>query len=162
MANEETKVKYIPLTQNQFAIVDDGDFEWLSKHKWFADWIKSTKSYYAYRRSKIINGKRHSISMAREILGLKKGDKLQPDHINHNTLDNRRYNLRIVTHQQNHWNQKKPKGCYWHKRAKKWQAQIVLKNKKIYLGCFETEQEAHVAYLEAKKIYHKIHLRGHL
>jgi hypothetical protein len=41
-------MKHIPLTQGQFAIVDDADFEWLSKWKWTAQ--RSKWGYYAFRR----------------------------------------------------------------------------------------------------------------
>ena len=108
-------MKQIELTQNQVTIVDDSDFEQLSKHKWQAWWNKCTRSFYAIRNGRKADGKRIKVSMAREILGLKRGDKLQADHRDHNTLDNRRANLRIVTCQQNHFNRKSPKGYYWHK-----------------------------------------------
>jgi len=148
-------MKQIPLTQGQYAIVDDEDYEWLNQWKWFAEW-KNTKSYYARRYNGLINGKEHKIYMAREILGLKRGDKRQADHENHITLNNCRSNLRIVTHSQNQWNKTNPRGYHWHKRKKKYQAQIRLNGKSIHLGDFQTAEEAHNAYLEAKKIYHKI------
>lgn len=145
--------KKIPLTQGQFAIVDDKNCELLNKHKWYAIWSKYTKSYYAVR-SKRKNGKRLTISMAREVLGLKQGDKRQADHIDHNTLDNQMSNLRIVKLQQNHWNSNNPKGYYWNKG--KYQARIGLNGKPIHLGRFHTAKEAHNAYLNAKEIYHNI------
>lgn len=148
--------KRILLTQGQYAIVDNEDFEWLSKHKWCAFWDKDVKSFYAIRNSKIKNGKRNRISMAREILELRHGDKHQADHINHNTLDNRRMKLRIVTNQQNHFNEKNPKGYSWDKNIKKYHASIGLNNKQIYLGLFHTAKEARNAYLNAKKQYHKL------
>ena len=86
--SENKNIKKIPLTQDQFAIVDNKDFEWLNQYKWFARWEPHTQGFYAVRHSKTINGKRYMISMAREILGLKCGDKRQVDHINHNTLNN--------------------------------------------------------------------------
>ena len=117
--SENKNIKKIPLTQGQFAIVDNKDFEWLNQYKWFAIWEPHTQSFYAVRHSKSINGKRYMIYMSREILGLKCGDKRQADHINHQTLYNCRANLRIVTLQQNLWNQKNPNGYSWNKRAKK-------------------------------------------
>jgi len=153
------KMKRIPLTQNQFAIVDDNMFEYLNQWKWYAKWNKHTNSFYAVRGGKTIKGKRQNfISMARVILGLNYGDKRQADHLDHNTLDNRISNLRVVTNQQNHYNQKNTKGYCWHKPCQKYLARIKLNGKDIHLGYFRTVKEAHNAYLEAKKRYHNIKL----
>ena len=78
----------------------------------------------------------------------------QIDHINGDRICNHVDNLRIVTHQENHHNQTKAKGYTFNKQKNKWQAQIRLNNKRIYIGYFETEEEARQAYLEAKLKYH--------
>ena len=75
------------------------------------------------------------------------------DHIDGDIANNDIRNLRVVTSQQNSFN-KRSKGYYWNKCAKKWMAQIGLNKKYKNLGCFDTEEEAHNAYLEAKKKYH--------
>jgi len=80
------------------------------------------------------------------------------DHKNHDTTDNTDSNLRIVTHQQNQFNKSNVKGYYWHKKNKKWQAQIQVDRKNIYLGLFEKEDDAAAAYLEAKERLHIIPL----
>ena len=129
-------MKRIKLTQGQFAIVDDKNYEWLNQWKWCAWWSKDTKSFYAVRRSKKRNGKSYIIRMAREILGLKCGDKREADHRNHNTLDNFNSNLRTITHQQNQF--------------------IGVNGKTMYLGLFPTAEEAHNAYLTAKRKYHNL------
>jgi hypothetical protein len=79
----------------------------------------------------------------------------QIDHINGVKDDNRISNLRDVTNQQNQFN-RKVKGCYWREDVKKWRAMIGIDGKRISLGSFNTEEEAHQAYLDAKKIYHII------
>ena len=63
------------------------------------------------------------------------------DHINGDKLDNRRTNLRCVTHSQNHFNMPhRPdntsgvKGVVWHRENRRWQAQIGLRGRCIYLG----------------------------
>ena len=152
----EVKMKKIELTQGQVALVDDEDFEQLNKFKWCALWARNTKSFYAVRGSKTKDGKWHTISMNREILGLKRDDKRQGDHRNHDTLDNQRSNLRVVTCQQNHFNRKDSKGYYWNKAAKKYRAQIMVNGKHIHLGYFLTTKDARNAYLQAKKQYHII------
>lgn len=75
------------------------------------------------------------------------------DHKNHNRIDNRVDNLRIVSHRQNLENIN-CKGYYWSKG--KWQAKIRTNNKEIYLGRFENENDAREAYLNAKRLYHII------
>lgn len=142
---------YIKLTQGQFAIIDNKNYKRLNQWKWYAAWHKNVQSYYAVR-TKRKRGKQYTVSMAREILGLVEEDKQQADHINHNTLDNRESNLRIVTNQQNHFNQKDVKGYYWNKVIKKYRAQIHVNGKQIPLGYYATTKEAHSAYLGAKKL----------
>lgn len=146
--------KRIKLSQGEYTIIDTKNFEWLNQWKWFAVWMPSNQSYYVMRNSRCVKGKRFTISMSREILGLVKGDKRQADHINHNTLDNRESNLRIVTCQQNQFNRKNSKGYYWNKRDKKYMAQIKVDGKIMNLGYFDKSEEAHTAYLKAKRKYH--------
>jgi len=149
-------MKTIQLTQGQVALVDDADYEWLNRWRWYANWAKNTQSYYAESHSKRKGGKRHHILMHREILGLKLGDRRQADHINHDTLDNRRTNLRNVTCQQNHFNRKSTKGFWWDKAKQKYRASIMINNKSIHLGLFSTAEDARNAYLQAKEKYHQI------
>lgn len=79
-----------------------------------------------------------------------------------NTLDNRKSNLRIVSESNNRHNSSKPKtntsgfkGVTWHHLNKKWIAQIGINNRHLYLGSFDTPEEAHAAYCEAGKQLHK-------
>ena len=80
----------------------------------------------------------------------------QIDHINGIRIDNRICNLRNVTHQQNQLNRTTAKGYSWNKLTKKWRADITINKKPIYLGSFNTEEEAREAYLKAKQQYHVI------
>lgn len=146
-------MKKIKLTQDKYAIVDDWNYEWLNQWKWYA--LKNRNTCYAVRAS-YANGKQQTISMHRVILGLKPGDGKITDHINRNGLDNRELNLRIVTNQQNHFNQKNTKGYSWNKKDKKWEAYIGINGKNIYLGSFDDEKDACKAYLEAKMKYHNV------
>jgi len=77
------------------------------------------------------------------------------DHINRDKSDNRISNLRIATRQENNWNST-GKGYYWHKASNKWMSCITLNNKQIYLGLFNTEDEARECYLKSKQKLHKI------
>ena len=79
----------------------------------------------------------------------------QIDHINRKKDDNSIENLRPVTNQQNHFNTD-AKGYYWLKDRNKWKAQIMLDGKAIYIGLFETEEDAHNAYINKKLELHII------
>lgn len=82
------------------------------------------------------------------------------DHINGNGLDNRMENLREATRSENMQNIKKAHknnsaglmGA--HKHKKKWRAEIRLNKMYIYLGTFDTPEEAHIAYLAKKRELH--------
>jgi len=145
-------MKTINLTQGQKAIVDDEDFEELNKYKWYANWCKNTKSFYAVRN--VRNGEKQTLeSMARVIINAP-SDK-QVDHIDHNSLDNRKMNLRLVTNQQNQFNVKSRigssiyKGVSFHKEHHKWQARIKKDGIKHHLGYFKNEKDAAMAYDKA-------------
>ena len=78
------------------------------------------------------------------------------DHINGIKNDNRIENLRLVTHRENcnNWpmhRNGKLVGCSYDKHKRKWQSQIRINGKKQHLGYFNTEQEAHNAYLATVK-----------
>ncbi len=79
------------------------------------------------------------------------------DHINHNMLDNRRSNLRIVTRSMNSHNRRSVIGSTSrykgvHQSYGKWQAAISHKDKNIHLGVFSTEAEAAKRYDEAAQV----------
>jgi hypothetical protein len=74
----------------QTTIISAQDEAKVRKHNWF------NNRGYAYG---LVNGKR--VNLGRFILGLSPDSKLQPDHINNNKLDNRRENLRAVSHREN-------------------------------------------------------------
>lgn len=77
------------------------------------------------------------------------------DHIDGNKSNNKINNLRNITQQENCFNTIS-KGYCFNKNANKYQSAISLNSKSIYLGLFNTEQEARQAYLDAKKKYHMI------
>lgn len=147
----------IPLTEGFSAKVDLDDFLWLNQWKWNASRSgKSLQSRYAQRKGVCQDGVVRTIRMHRLILGLGIGDKRHGDHINGDTLDNRRVNLRVASHAENQRNKgllpsntSGFKGVSWFKRDQVWQAKITHAAKQIHLGYFKTPEDAHRAYCNA-------------
>jgi len=149
----------IPLTQGKFALVDPDDYKKLSKYNWYA--IRSPRGFYA-ARSVYANKHRagQTIRMHRIILNPPEGKFI--DHINHNGLDNRKSNLRLCTIQQNVWNMRKQrgnctsqyKGVTRRKDIGKWQARIICNGRVMFIGYFDDEKAAAMAYdAKAKELF---------
>ena len=144
-------MKTIPLTQGKHAVVDDEDYVYLSQFKWYAD--KSANTYYAKRRVRLIRGgSQGTVNMHHAILG-KPIRGMVVDHINRNGLDNRRINLRVVTNHVNllnagmfRHNTSGYKGAFYHKKGKRWYAQIRVNGKKIAVWSFDNPKDAAAAY----------------
>ena len=139
----------IPLTQGQCAFVDAEDFERINQHKWFAHWGTSVKSFYAARN--LQGSPRKTYPMHREIFDLPPYSKDRVDHINRRTLDNRKSNLRIVSHRQNHENRKDQSkyGAGVTKRGNSFRAMVRVNNKWRYIGMFSTPEIAQ----EARRLF---------
>jgi hypothetical protein len=138
-------MKEIPLTKGYVAIVDDDDYEYLSQFKW-----RVQGKIYAVRDDHS-TGKRLQLYMHREIAGAKKGEVV--DHLNHQTLDNRKENLRACSQTYNNGNHHMRsdntsgyKGVTWNKRDRKWVAQIMFNGKNIRFGNFESKHDAARVY----------------
>ncbi len=149
----------IELTKGFFAKVDLLDFDGV---KALCPWCVAISRgnircrYYAQTHDK--RDWRRTIIMHRVILAVSPG--IQIDHADGDGLNNCRANLRICTASQNAHNSKaawgisKFKGVTFHKRTRKWQAQIGSNGKRIYLGSFSQEESAALAYdFYAKKHY---------
>jgi len=153
-------INKIPLSQGKFTIIDKEDFEWLNQWKWYCN------SYgYAVREKNygVKNGKRvrKSIWMHREINKTPKG--MDTDHIDRNPLNNKKSNLRTVTHGQNMFNLSKAKnnisgykGVSWHKETQKWRAYLQINKKQKYFGLFSDIKDAILARKRGELIYHAI------
>ena len=146
-------MRYIPISQGKYAIVDDADFEWLSKYRWYCCWSPHKKTYYAQTSVKI-DSKHKCVFMHRMILNAPKGK--QTDHENGKGYDNRRENIKICTASENQHNQhavrgrSKYHGVSWNKASSKWRAKIMYNGTSYYLGLFDLESDAANAY-ESKK-----------
>ncbi len=142
----------IPLTKGKFAKVDDDDFEKFSHLKWHAN------EKYARRNERVGRHKLRMTYLHRIIMGDPKGQVI--DHVNRDTLDCRKSNLRICTSGQNSANtavRKNSKsgirGVFWHKKSNKWHVTIGFEGKTIYGGIFNNKDDAAKKSLEMRKKY---------
>ena len=144
--------KIIPLTRGQNALVDTEDFERISEFNWIALWDNTTGKFRANRTS------RH-IPMEREVLRASKDEEI--DHINLDSLDNRKKNLRKSTRSQNNMNRRKPannksgfKGVFWDTGNNRWRSVIYVNKKRYHLGFYKDLKDAAKAYDKAAKVRH--------
>jgi hypothetical protein len=144
-------------------LLDDEDYDKVAALKWYVDKgnIKKRGRVYFYHGFYYDKKKKYNMSLQRFLLDLPRGSKLLGDHINGNTLDNRRCNLRACTTAENTQNMKVSKsnttgfkGVYLHKPTNKYVARICINNKRVLLGYFEDPEKAYAAYCEASKKYH--------
>lgn len=129
-------------------LFDKEDYELIKQYKWY----QNTTGY-------IYTSSPKKLSMHRLVMNVK--DKnIMVDHIHHNRADNRKSELRIVTGTQNQMNQFPRKhsssqtGVSWHRKNKKWIAQITVDKKLKCLGLFEDEQDAIAARKKAESLYY--------
>ena len=131
----------IPLVKGRgeivgWTVVDEADYEALSRWSW-----RLKDGAYVHRIQVVY--------MHREVLGLTFGDGLVGDHKDGDGLNNRRSNLRVVTHAHNCQNVASKvgstspyRGVSWSNQAMKWQAQCTVNGHNHYLGYFDDPLEA--------------------
>jgi hypothetical protein len=150
-------MQLLPLTNSrEFVLVDDRD---APRFDGWPMWLESgVISYPAISRR---DGKRHSTRVHTVILG-KTARGYVVDHINGDTLDNRRSNLRVVTQSRNmidrhlryRRNTSGIRGVWFRRDTGRWAAELVLRYKKINLGCFATREEAAAARERGERKYY--------
>ena len=130
--------------------VDAKDYARTSQYKWhFQRYVRATVN------TKIV--RLHNFLFGYAPPGL------EWDHIDRNTLNNKRSNLRLVTHSVNMRNKRLPsnnssgtKGVCWHKGMSKWIAQFKLNGRIKHLGYFECKEDA----IKARQTAEKTHLNA--
>jgi hypothetical protein len=138
----------IKLPSGHIVLVSEEDFEAVSKIKWHI--VRKAKGNYLYAaHSRRVDRPRHLLM--HEVIAEKMGIAGITDHINGNTLDNRRENLRESSVLDNAFNRKVSidsssgvRNVLRH-RDGKWQVTIVRKGKKYHKGDFNTVEEATIA-----------------
>lgn len=148
-------MKEIQLTKGYVALVDDEDIERVNQFKWCVRIGKNTA--YAQRYVRTPEGKRTSQLLHRFLLGVT-DLQFDVDHKDHNGLNCQRNNIRVCTRSQNNANRRRIKssrnvqGVRW--RKGKWETQIIVNRRAIYLGRFASEAEAAQVYnLAASKFF---------
>lgn len=128
------------------AIIDDRDYDLVSPYRWYCH----EKRGIPYAAAAIKRQGRHdgTLLMHQLITGWS-----LTDHVDHDTLNNQRSNLRPATPGQNAQNRRsirgttsRYKGVAWNRRLKKWQAAIKIDGQSKYLGVFPVEEAAALAY----------------
>jgi hypothetical protein len=149
------------------AKIDTKDLDKLKdfKYKWFAGYAKNTGTYYAQATVYlgIIDGKPKytTISMQKYLMDSKDGEEI--DHINHDTLDNRRSNLKVITTQKNSLNRKGAnknsktgiRNVIWSERDKKYIVQLQINGKNTVIGMFDNIEDAAKCAEEGRQKYYK-------
>lgn len=151
-------MKYIELTKGYKTVVDDDDYEKFSKLKWCVR-VHPNGRKVACRAERVKGtDKKKNYQLHREILNCPKG--MVVDHINGDTLDNRKSNLRVCTIQENSMNRKnqksnkfrsKYKGVGWRKDRQTFYGRIYHNGKPIILGHSKDEKECARMYNEKAK-----------
>lgn len=131
--------------RGQAFIIDADDYDLVKRHRWFAN------NGYIMTNVRGPNG-REKLRLATLLTGCEKPYVV--DHIDNNRANNTRDNLRIVTRSENAHNRPSARGYHYCEHAKKWIARIRVQWHPLYVGAFDTEQEARVAYLKAKATVH--------
>ena len=155
----------IELNGAKLRVYEDGKIEKFGKRTWnskkqtwyeLKGWVQNHKSGYKHHKTE--NNKKFYITSriiykaynpTWDITDNSSNNTI--DHINRDSLDNRLSNLRVATMREQNLNKDwviNAKGYYFNKG--KWQTQIHINGKQLYLGCFDTEEEASKAYQDAK------------
>mgnify|MGYP000851944013 FL=1 len=159
----QSSTREIPLSQGLVALVDEADFDMVSRFNWAAR--RSGRTFYATtaRHCRRPSG---LIYMHRMLL-LPAPDE-EVDHVNGDGLDNRRCNLRLCTHAENGRNQRRPtnntsgvKGVSWNSGRGRWEANIKTGGVSHFLGYFDSIDAAARAYDAAALAEHGEFARLH-
>lgn len=146
-------MKTIPLTRGLVAMVDDADYDVLAAQRWFA--LKAKYTFYAVRNKSIKGGqKRGTIYMHRLLTNAPEDATV--DHRNGNGLDNQRTNIRVGNQELNNANRQRVAAESGYRGVRisnkgrgfrlRWQAEIKIGKKLVFLGTFLTAKEAADAY----------------
>ncbi|MFL5287944.1 MAG: HNH endonuclease [Rhodopila sp.] len=164
-------MREIKLTNGMVAVVDDEDYERLAAFRWSATEGRRG-DFYAVRMATVVgvDGSRKSVcrQMQRDVLDLemKMPGSIMADHRNHDTLDNRRSNLRWLTANESALNRRLYlnnrsgyRGVHFCQANGKYRAQIGVRRRRFTTGYFATAELAAAAYNRLALQHHGKHAR---
>ena len=150
----EGNIAHVTLTKGYVAVIDAEDVPLVDGLNWTTR--VSPWGVYAYRKA---TGGRRNVHLHRVLMG--DPDGLQVDHIDGDSLNNRRSNLRVATASQNSQNTKRRKdngsgfkGVSFDKARGLWNARIWSKCELKRLGYYRCRTAAAVAYVKASRELH--------
>jgi hypothetical protein len=150
-------MQQIPLSQGERAIVDDDDFERLKDFRWFYRGERGGKQGYAIRHRKTGKSKYATQYLHREVVGEVPAN-CEVVFLNHDRLDCRRVNLRIVTkedarrhHRVRRDSQSGVKGVRYVPEMDTWSAYAYRQGRCCDLGSYGSKEEARYAYEAAMR-----------
>lgn len=144
-------MKKIKLSSGKYTKVDNCDYDWILEFgkNWSFDRYAYCTRQKNYERTTV---RMHRL-IAEKVFGeIPKGKVV--DHINRDRLDNRRSNLRLISNGDNIRNQPRQNGSAINGVTKcwnKWRAYTTVNYKPVYLGRFDTREEAETVYKEHMK-----------
>lgn len=142
----------LPLTQGQVAQIDDAALDWVHRYRWQARLVRG--KWYAVTQFHTSNGRRTTRYLHRMVFG-EVDRKVEIDHINGDSLDDRRENLRATTHSENQQNRaygygEVPVRGVGTTPSGKYVAQAKVAGKHYTFGRFDTIEEAEQAAIEGR------------
>lgn len=141
----------IKLPCGSFCKVDD-DFQHSHTFHWYRRKSKSSSYVVA---TYLLDGKKQTVRLHRLVINAAEGDFV--DHINGDTMNNCKSNLRIVTRSQNNQNNDRPNIFKRKDRNNSWASCITIHNKSQYVGHSHTRNAAIAKWLKAKIKYYPNH-----
>ena len=151
----------IPLANSHLLTNVDDDYIWLLAYRWLVTFKRNHPYAITYIKSPL-TGQRECYALHRVVAGCSPKDGFQVDHVDHDTLNNTRSNLRKASIAQNSRNREGLNrnntlgfpGLELRKHLKKpWKETLMYNQKKINLGYYASFDEAKSARIVAEQKY---------
>jgi hypothetical protein len=142
VTHREDGTSEITLTRGKVTVIDTADYDLVKNYRWQAGPVD--KNWYAITKGSL---RMHQLICPCAL-------HLEVDHRDRDGLNNRRKNLRPLTHSQNKHNGKKEDvGLWWEQTRGKWRVTIRVNMRLIIVGRFADKEEAIKARRAAEEQY---------